>query len=89
MIYAREPYPDEMDQARDHVIRQHEERTMASVGNMIKRIDGLRGTKDVTPWEEQFIADMMERSDQGKRTSHLSGAQVEKIEQIFNKHFGD
>lgn len=88
-IYIPEPYPDEMDQARDYMIKRDEERAMASVGKMIRRISGLLGTKDVTPWEERFITDMVERSGNGQNTTRLSGNQVEKIEQLFNKHYGD
>jgi hypothetical protein len=58
-----------------------------SVGNMIRRLSGLVDTTSVSDWENRFIRDMVDRSHKGTQTSHLSGGQVEKIEQIFTKHF--
>lgn len=54
---------------------------------MIQRISGLADTVDVNEWENRFIKDMVRKSHDGKVTTHLSGKEVEKIEQIFDKHF--
>lgn len=58
-----------------------------TVGTMIKQLAGLVGTKDLNDWESTFVRDMLDRTQRGKRTSPLSGSQVEKIEQIWKKHF--
>jgi hypothetical protein len=60
---------------------------MTSIGNMIKRIDGLRGTKDITPREEKFIGNIVNLTNTGENTSDLSEARIEWITDIFNKHF--
>lgn len=60
---------------------------MKSVGQMIKQIAGLEGTKDVTEWEDGFIHGVVVWSDNGEKTSHLSDKQVAVIERIYRKHF--
>ncbi len=60
---------------------------MISIGTMIKRIEGLCGTKDVSEWESSFIASVVERTLSGARTTGLSAKQVEIVERIYNKHF--
>ena len=54
---------------------------------MIKQLAGLVGTADLNAWETTFVRDMLDRTQEGKRTSPLSGSQVEKVEQIWRKHF--
>lgn len=59
-----------------------------SIGKMLERIDGLRGTRDLNSWEDEFVGSIYKKYfDAGKDTSVLSDKQVEKIEQIFDKHF--
>lgn len=60
---------------------------MTSIANMIKLIAGLQGTKDVTEWESEFIGSVVEKTDNGKSTTELSGKQVEVVQRIYNKHF--
>jgi hypothetical protein len=59
------------------------------VGAQIKTIAGLAGTKDVDQRTSEFISNMVERTGNGKVTSHLTEAQVSWIEDIHRKHFGD
>jgi hypothetical protein len=59
-----------------------------SIGTMIKKLSGLQGTKDITEWEDEFIESIVEQSEEGKKTSHLSEKQVAVIERIHAKHFG-
>ena len=54
---------------------------------MIEMLDGLRGTGNLNDWQEGFVESMIENTDGGKRTSHLSEKQIETIEQIFGRHF--
>lgn len=60
---------------------------MKSIGQMIKQLDGLRGTKDVTDWESRFIKSVVGWSQNGECTKVLSSKQVEVIERIYRKHF--
>lgn len=60
---------------------------MTSIANMIKLIAGLQDTKDVSEWESEFIWSVVEKTDNGKCTTALSGKQVEVIQRIYNKHF--
>lgn len=58
-----------------------------SVGNQIRRLDGLLGTDDLSEWEQKFVADIALSTQTGALTVGLTDAQVEKIEEIFSKHF--
>lgn len=60
---------------------------MASINNMVKKCSGLLGTKDVNDWEERFLSDICERTDDGDNTSMLTERQVESLERIYSKHF--
>ena len=60
---------------------------MVSLGVMIKRIAGLQDTRDVTAWENGFIGKMIARTNNGAYTSTLFPKEVEKIEEIHDKHF--
>lgn len=57
-----------------------------SIGAMLRQLAGMEGTKDLSAWENRFLRNVLERSGEGKRTSVLSGAQVEQISQIYEKH---
>ena len=60
---------------------------MKSIGQMLETIDGLRGTKDITPWQDSFIESCMTTYGARKLSNQLSYKQVEIIERIYNKHF--
>lgn len=61
---------------------------MKSIGAMIQQIDGLHD-EDFTTWELNFFDSVLVRSSHGKNTTKLSEKQVEVIERLYNKHFGD
>lgn len=61
---------------------------MITVGQMVMQLQGLVGTKDISPKNEQFIIDMKERTVDGKRTSHLTTGQIDYIESLWRQHFG-
>jgi len=63
------------------------ERTV-SIGTMIRQLAGMVDTKDLSDWENRFLKNIVARSGDGARTSSLSEDQVEKIEEIWSKHFG-
>jgi hypothetical protein len=54
---------------------------------MLQRIHGLLGTADLNAWEQQFVQSVWERSVGGTRTTALTDAQAEKVEQLFSKYF--
>lgn len=55
---------------------------------MLEQLAGMRDTRDLSPWENGFVTDVYSRYlIASKRTSVLSPAQAEKIEQIWSKHF--
>ena len=58
-----------------------------SIGAMIKRISGLEGTKDVTEWEDTFIASIVAKTANGERTTGLTAKQAEITQSIHDKHF--
>lgn len=61
---------------------------MPSIKQQLDKIEGLLGTRDISDWEGNFIANVVEKVKQSKgNTSVLSDRQVETIEQIHNKHF--
>lgn len=62
---------------------------MISLGTMIKRISALAGTKDVSPWETEFIRSIERRTQEGKVTDSLTEKQIDIISRIHSAHFGD
>lgn len=62
---------------------------MASVNTMLQQCAGLIGTRDVTAVEDKFLQNVWARSEQGKRPDKLSGPQVEWLEDLHAKHFGN
>lgn len=61
---------------------------IVSIGTKLEQLDGLRDTDDLTEWEDGFVETTYfayERA--GKSTSRFSSAVVEKIEQIWARHF--
>lgn len=64
-----------------------EKHKMTSTNNMLKQVQGLVGTSDLNKWEESFVISVWEASKQGTRPDLLSENRVEKLEEIWNKHF--
>lgn len=61
---------------------------MTSLGVMIKRLGGMVGTLDLTGCENDFVENMVEKTDDGKDTLALSPRQVGWIEDLHARHFG-
>lgn len=59
-----------------------------SIGNMLKMIDGLRGTKYVTTLQDLFIKSCIDVTENGTLTANLSCGQAGIIEMIYEKNFG-
>lgn len=62
---------------------------MLSVGGKIKQIAGLAHTQDVNEKTSEFIDDMVLKTNNGAQTGSLSDAQLDWINDIHRKHFGD
>ena len=60
---------------------------MASLNLMVKRVAALQGTSDVSDWESDFIASVVEKTRGGDDTSSLTERQITVVERLFNKHF--
>ena len=58
-----------------------------SVRTMLLQLAGLVDTADVSDWENGFIKNVLEQTHQAARTSHLSEKQLDRIEEIWRKHF--
>ncbi len=59
---------------------------MVSTTQMIQRLEGLLGTKDLNDWEQGFVRSLAARMHAGEVTK-LSGDQVEKLDEIHGRHF--
>lgn len=58
---------------------------MRSVRQMVDQLAGLIGTKDVNPWENGFLLNMVEIRDDTKR--EYTSKQLELIERLHARHF--
>lgn len=63
------------------------EHKVASTNNMLKQVHGCLGTKDLNDWEEGFVKSLWERSQEAKRPDLLTPKQVERLEELWKKHF--
>lgn len=61
---------------------------MKSIAQMLKQLSGLIGTDDLSDWETEFVGNVIDRVQRaGGTTEDLSDKQVEKVEQVWKKHF--
>lgn len=58
-----------------------------SLITMIRQLEGLLGTPDISDWEERFIGSVRGALPPMGQTTALSEKQVDKIEQLWTKHF--
>lgn len=58
-----------------------------SINTMIQQVDGLRETPDLTDWEAEFVASIVERTRGGSNCSTLTERQIVALERIYQKHF--
>jgi hypothetical protein len=49
---------------------------MASINNMVKKCSGLIDTRDVSDWENRFLKNVKQLTNDGDNTSGLSENQV-------------
>lgn len=60
---------------------------MASTNIMLQKCSGLIDTTDINDWTNKFLKNVWQRSQQGKRPDLLSGPQVDKLTEIYERHF--
>lgn len=70
-------------------VLQRRTKRMKSTGTKIERLSALRGTKDLSAWESDFVENIVRITTAGTRVGFLSEAQLEVIERLYSKHFGD
>jgi len=58
-----------------------------STTTMVRRLEGMLDTKDLSEWEQGFVRSLVERLNAGKVTS-LSEKQVTRLEELHGRHFG-
>ena len=59
---------------------------LVSTTTMIQRLQGLLGTRDLTEWEQEFVRKLAAEANAGRATD-LTGAQVEKLDELHGRHF--
>ncbi len=59
---------------------------MLSTTQMIRRLEGMVGSKDLSNWETRFVRSVVARLETGEVTK-LSALQVETLERLHDKHF--
>lgn len=60
---------------------------MISINSMIKQLSGLLGTEDINEFEQSFIGNITDKTQDGKLAATLSERQVTVLEKIWKKHF--
>lgn len=58
-----------------------------SITTMVKQVEALHDTKDLNAWENEFVASLVERTSGGADTTLLTERQVERLEELWRKHF--
>lgn len=64
-------------------------RPVKSIGAKIKQLDGMADTKDLSVRESDFVASVVARTNCGADTRRLTGPQIDWIEGLYKRHFGD
>ena len=62
---------------------------MASLNAMVKQCSGMLGTNDLSQWEGDFIASLVDQTKNGDNTTSLTEKQITVLERIFKKHFSN
>ena len=62
---------------------------MASLNTQVRQVSGLLDTKDLSDWEQDFVASVARQTNDGNNTSSLTEKQIECLERIHSKHFAN
>lgn len=60
---------------------------MTAINTMVKRVSSLINTRDVTPWENEFIQRVVRQTSDGDNTTSLTAKQIDVLERLFSRHF--
>ncbi|OUM01645.1 hypothetical protein [Variovorax sp. JS1663] len=60
---------------------------MTALNTMVKKVAGLADTKDVTPWQNRFIKNVVRQTSNGDNTTSLTEAQIDTLEELYERHF--
>ncbi|SFB68967.1 hypothetical protein SAMN05216321_101145 [Cupriavidus sp. OV038] len=60
---------------------------MISTAAMIQRLEGMLDTSGLITWEQDFVRKLAAVMRAGEVTQ-LTGAQVEKLDELHERHFG-
>jgi hypothetical protein len=61
---------------------------MLSTTQMIRRLQGMVGSKDLSDWESGFVESLAEKFVDTDKITKLSERQLEVLERLHGKHFG-
>lgn len=59
---------------------------MLSTTQMIRKLEGMTGSRDLTDWEAGFVASLVEKVEAGEVTS-LTERQLDILQRLHEKHF--
>jgi len=62
---------------------------MKSLGAMVKQLAGMVGTKDLSKWETDFVCRVGRRTADGEQTGCLTERQIDRLTELYEKHFSD
>ena len=62
---------------------------MKTLKKMVEQLAALIGTSDLNDWETNFLTTVSKQVDERGTTVHLSSKQIDNIEKLYDKHFGD
>lgn len=60
---------------------------MISIGTKIKQLGAMVDTVDLDRKSNKFVGDMVEKTDDGKETRHLSENQIKWIDDLWKRFF--
>lgn len=59
---------------------------MLSTTQMIRRLEGMAGSKDLSDWESGFVESLVSKVEMGVVTM-LTERQLETLQRLHDKHF--
>lgn len=62
---------------------------MTALNTMVKRVAGLADTKDVSDWENRFVKSVVAQTHNGDNTTSLTEGQIDSLERLHDRHFGE
>jgi len=60
-----------------------------SLGAKVKQVSAMADTKDLNVRENDFVKNVVRQTRDGNNTTTLTPAQVDWVERLYARHFGD